>query len=154
MAYFATPAKAQAPGSATNGEQYSFEDNYVTPVYVPSPSKVNVPPSWTYFSCVEFAKSYLGIKNQSWGFAGRMQPNTDIPFVGAVVLTTEGGGHAAVITAINDSVLSIIEANYKPGAITQRVLTVTDPRIRGYYDPRSNAVPVVPALAVSGNVAR
>lgn len=51
-----------------------------------------------------------------------------------VVVTREGPfGHVAVILGIEDSKLSIIEANYAPCKVSTRSLSLEDSRIRGFY---------------------
>lgn len=74
--------------------------------------------------------------DESWGDAGQIQANSEIPVVGGVVLTYEGPGHVAVILGIEGSNLRIIEANYAPGVVSTRSLGVDDYRIRGYFRPQ------------------
>lgn len=127
------PVMAQAPGSDVNEVVINqLEQAYVTPVYVPTPLKTYVPPPWTYCSCVNFVKAYLGVKDEIWGWAARITPTDTEPQIGDVVLTTEGGGHAAVITDIKDGMLSITEANYFSCRVTSRTLPMNSSKIRGY----------------------
>lgn len=77
---------------------------------------------------------YLGRENESWGIPKLIQPNSDIPWPGYVVLTNEGEfGHMGIIEHIEGSELYIVEANYKPCDSSSRVLDISDPRIRGYW---------------------
>ena len=48
------------------------------------------------------------------------------------MLTTEGSGHVAVITDIQGNTLILTEANYIPGQISTRSLSLDDLVIRGY----------------------
>ena len=78
---------------------------------------------------------YLGRENESWGIAGAMKPNSDIPWPGYVVLLNEGEfGHAGVIEKIEGSKLYIVEANLVPCEVGTRNLDISDPRIRGYWN--------------------
>ena len=62
-----------------------------------------------------------------------MKPNSAIPWPGYLVLLSEGEyGHLAVIQRIEGDKLYIVEANYKPCAVSTRTLDINDPRIRGY----------------------
>lgn len=84
-------------------------------------------------NCVMYAKFVTGHLNESWGIPKKMVPTSPIPYVGGIVITTEGPvGHVAVITKIEDSVLYLKEANYVPSQITTRVLKMDSPVIRGY----------------------
>lgn len=127
-------AIAQATsGTVVNGEPpHQLSEAYVVAGFVPTPIKTYAPLSWTYCSCVNFAKAYLGVKDEVWGWAAKIVPNVTDPAVGDVLLTTEGGGHAAVITKIVGTTLTIIEANYQACKVTTRTLQIGDPRIRGY----------------------
>ena len=89
-------------------------------------------PTWTYTSCVEFAKWYLGRQGESWGWAGNIQPTVDTPYVGGLVLTREGSGHIGVIIAIRRGLIDIVEANYVPGQKTHRTQEIDNPLIRGF----------------------
>lgn len=61
------------------------------------------------------------------------------------MLTTEGGGHAAVITDIRDGLLYIKEANYKHCEVTERTIPIGDRKIRGYKDDYLSHIVHVPA---------
>jgi surface antigen len=55
------------------------------------------------------------------------------PYVGGIVLTTEGLlGHVAYIEAVTGTSLTVSEANYIPGRVTSRTLSLDSPVIRGY----------------------
>ena len=85
------------------------------------------------FSCVEFAKAYLGRSGEVWGRADSIKPTVGKPYVGGLVLTKEGPlGHVAVIVNIVGNSLQVKEANYIKGKITTRELPVDSPVIRGY----------------------
>ena len=86
------------------------------------------------FSCIAYAKFVLGVpQSVKWGNAKDLKPTVEKPYVGGLVLTREGKfGHVAVITKIEDSTLSVIEANYIPGVVSTRSLNLDSPVIRGY----------------------
>jgi hypothetical protein len=88
--------------------------------------------------CVEFIKEYLQTYTTNPNFRGHARdiiPNSDVPEVGAAVLTNEPTGHAALVIAIMGDELVLAESNYRlDERITLgRTLKVGDPRIRGYY---------------------
>ena len=86
------------------------------------------------FSCIAYAKFVLGVPQSiKWGDAKDLKPTVDKPYVGGLVLTTEGKfGHVAVITAIKGSQLELIEGNWKPNEISTRSLDISSPLIRGF----------------------
>ena len=108
----------------------SQQDQYV--IAISAVSFPTWPPRWTWSSCVEFAKWYTGHQGESWGWAGKIEPTITVPKVGGYVLTKEGNGHMAVITKVQDSYILIIEANYIPGQVSTRSLSLEDPLIRGF----------------------
>ena len=84
-------------------------------------------------SCIEFAKAYLGRSGEKWGNAGDLKPSVDKPYVGGLVLTRESRwGHVAVITRITETHILVVEANYIPGVISTRSLSVDNYLIKGY----------------------
>jgi len=83
-------------------------------------------------SCVLFARWFTG-RTDIRGNAWVIEPTGQIPKVGLVVLTTEGPGHLAVITDIIGYNLILVEANYFPGQVSTRSLSIDDKKIRGYY---------------------
>lgn len=85
--------------------------------------------------CLPFARNYLHITQKAFsGYAGRVKPNSQIPAVGSVVLTST---HAAVITAMTDTELVLIESNWHlDGRVTVgRKQSIDDSSIRGYFIP-------------------
>jgi len=81
--------------------------------------------SWE--QCVPFARRVSGV--QVRGYAGDIRPNSQEASVGSVALFA-GYGHAAVVTGVNGDSVTIKEANYVPGKITER--TVPKSQLRGY----------------------
>lgn len=81
----------------------------------------------SYEQCVPFARELSGV--QIRGYAGNIQPNAYDPKVGAVALTA-GYGHAAVVTGVDGDNITIKEANYVPGQITERTIPASS--LRGY----------------------
>jgi hypothetical protein len=70
-------------------------------------------------NCVKFAKQQTGI-TRIMGLGGMSAIQGHEPKVGAIGVTP---GHATVVVAINDNLITIHESNYKKGFITERVLT-------------------------------
>lgn len=110
-------------------ESSSYQDNFLVAKFVPYSSEKFNP-----CSCVSFAKQYLGLpKSIRLGNAWNIKPNISYPVVGGLILTQEGPGHVAVITSINGDQISVLEANWKPCKVTQRVIPLDFPLIRGYW---------------------
>ena len=124
-------------------------------MYVPLPEPVfNEPPVWTYCSCVEFAKWYLGRQGERWGIARDIVPNVLIPQVGDLVLTNEGPvDHVGVITGVHGFSVDFVESNWwigkddadklkahnivfdgptAPCQKHQRTLNINDKKIKGF----------------------
>ena len=126
-----SPAIASAPNTQAIP---SWSDNYVWPVAIINYIPINLEPtSFDPYSCISFAKAVLG-RSEKWGNARDIEPNSE-PFVGAIVLTDEGPGHAGVVIDLTSEEITIIESNWIPGRITERTLKRTDPKIRGYFVP-------------------
>lgn len=65
-----------------------------------------------------------------------MIPNAEIPWPGYLVLLNEGlYGHIALILGIEGENLGIIEANYRKCKVSERTISIFDPKIRGYFKP-------------------
>lgn len=111
------------------------ENGYATAIKAvnvpPRPWEPLVPPSSTYCSCVLYAKAVLG-RTESWGNAAYIQPSTQHPSVGAVILLTDGGGHVGVVTAIGKKTVTFTEANYSPCQKDTRTLPLDSNTIKGY----------------------
>ena len=125
------PVIASAPNTQSIP---SWSDVYVWPVAIINYTKINLEPTgFDPYSCISFAKAVLGrSQSEKLGNARDIEPNSEA-FIGAVALTTEGKGHAGVITDLTSEEITIIEANYILGRITQRTLKRDNPKIRGYW---------------------
>ena len=67
------------------------------------------------------------------GNAGDIEPTSDQPTVGSVILLKEGlYGHAGVVLDFTDKEITITEANYTPGRVGTRILKRNYELIRGY----------------------
>lgn len=113
----------------------SYGDSYVIERYIPSPVKFNVPPMWTWNNCVESAKYITGRQGEHWGNARDIKSNSSVPIVGGFGLTTEGGGHMFVVQDIIDDKVQTVECNYIHGQCTHRIVSIRDPKIRGWVLP-------------------
>lgn len=93
-------------------------------------------PVQTNCQCVPYIKALLGI-TESIGAAKNWEPNTQIPTIGAVVITVESSlGHVGLVTDIQDGYLIISEKNFTPCTVTHgRRLSVNSPVVIGYWIP-------------------
>lgn len=85
--------------------------------------------------CVVFARNFVkSAPGTIKGMAKNVPTNSDIPTVGAIIKTNESKyGHLAVVIAINNGTLTLIESNYNWNQrIGIREISVTDSRIKGY----------------------
>lgn len=127
---------AKAP-EKQNEEYVMREDPQVTQALYEEWSKKilkrsNQPSRW-YCSCVIFAKQRTGF-TESIGFAKRWPKNSKIPIVGGVVITRESwAGHVAIITAVRETEIDVIEANYSRCRITTRTININNSLILGYW---------------------
>lgn len=81
--------------------------------------------------CVIFARRITG-NAKIHGYAGNLQPETNIPSVGAVALA-RNYGHVAVITSIlPDGRLEVEDSNWVKGAITKRIVSADS--MRGFIN--------------------
>lgn len=91
---------------------------------------------YTGGQCVDFVQYVKGENDGFIGNARDIKPNSDVPLIGQVVLTSESEwGHVALIDDIQDGDLILIESNYNgDGKVTKgRRLAINSPLIRGYY---------------------
>lgn len=115
-----------------------LSESYIVPpavVAIP-PRKLNLDIPYsreTFCSCVLYAKAVLGVTG-TWGNAKDIQPTTQIPKVGSVIITTEGGGHVGVVTAVASASVEIADANFYSCASSSRTLPLDYPLTRGYKD--------------------
>lgn len=97
----------------------------------------------SYCSCVLHAKALTGF-SISIGLAKRWPRNSEIPSIGAVVITKESPsgtntGHVAQIIDIQDGYLILDEANYQRCQRTVgRKLPINSPLILGYWNGNQN----------------
>lgn len=101
--------------------------------------------------CVYFVQQFTGrLKNcdrvdceakKFRGYAGDIEPNSDMPHVGSAVLMDYKMAHAAVIVGIGSEEMSIVESNFGlDGKVSTRRIRKDDPHIRGYYDFRPDDI--------------
>ncbi len=86
-------------------------------------------------ACVTFARNFTkATPDIVGGMAKNVATNTTTPEIGAIVKTSESRwGHLAVIIAINDQTLTVVDSNYElDGIIHIRQISVTAPYIKGY----------------------
>ena len=87
--------------------------------------------------CVAFIQRFLGVTGDFRGYAGDINPNTNTPRVGRIVLLDYKIGHAALIIGFDGEWLELAESNYNLDEIVTvgRKLNINDASIRGYFDP-------------------
>lgn len=114
-----------------------YGDAYIVARYIPTPVKLNNPPSWTYCSCIDTAKWILGRQGERWGNASDLEPTTSVPQVGFLVLTTEGPGHTGVVASISEdlTMIHVVEGNWESCKKTERELFVGESFVRGFRPP-------------------
>ena len=86
--------------------------------------------------CVMFVKYLLGYDKDFHGHAAEIQPNSDHPEVGQVVLLAgTKWEHVAVITDISKEAITIIESNWHGDEriVVGRQVPLDSWQIRGYY---------------------
>jgi len=90
--------------------------------------------------CVAFVQYLLGQSPGFNGNAGEIDPNSDHPEVGQIVLLSgDKWEHVAVIIAMDDDTLTLMESNWngKEKITIGRQIDITNPQIRGYYHYRT-----------------
>lgn len=114
--------------------QGSYTDNFVVANNVPPGQEFNRPPKRVLCSCVNTAKWLLGKEGEVWGNASQLLVTTQKPVIGALVLTTEGPGHAGVVASVSADglMVHILEGNYSSCQYSERELEVNSPVIRGF----------------------
>ena len=90
-------------------------------------------------TCVPYVRERTGIQLFGWAgsFLERAIENGyetgDIPKIGAIVVTNEGGGHVAVVEDIKNDYIVVSEQNFKGlYVISQREIPYDDHHIQGY----------------------
>ncbi len=86
--------------------------------------------------CVPFARAITGI--QISGAARSVPVTSRTPAVGSIVITYESSaGHAAVVTAVHDDIIHVLEGNYFHGWASERDIPIRSTAIKGYVLPNS-----------------
>ncbi len=86
-----------------------------------------------FCSCVNFAKRLTGYASVV-GAAKNWPTNIDRATVGGVVVLKESvSGHVAYITSVSDNSFTVAEANYISCKKSNRVISLTDPEIIGFW---------------------
>lgn len=93
----------------------------------------------TYY-CVTYLREVRGLNVR--GDAYTIQPNTPLRYArrGDIILLEYGDvSHASEIIGFINGEPVVIEANFKRGQVTQRLLTLSKERVRGIYRPKEKA---------------
>ncbi len=86
-----------------------------------------------FCSCVTFVKRLTGY-DQVVGAAKNWPTNSEQPQVGGVVVLNESKvGHVAYITAVGQDSFTVAEANYISCEKSNRVISLNDPAIMGFW---------------------
>lgn len=102
--------------------------NYIEARYTPYNTE-----QYDKCSCVSYAKWKLGIsQSEKWGNAWEIQPTKNNPYIGGLILTSEGGGHIGVIVSYDYYSVTFDESNYLPCKYSRRTLSRFSSLIRGY----------------------
>ena len=76
-----------------------------------------------------------GLKLNGYGAARNYPTNSEEPMTGGFVKTSESSaGHIAVVMVVNDTTITIEEANFYRGKLTRRVIPRDSAVIRGYIN--------------------
>jgi len=123
----AWPVIAQTPTTS------SMPELYVREKYVELPKKVVI--DYDPGSCVSFVKWITGTPQEVlWGNAWDIKPQYYEPKSEGLVLTRDGRGHIAYYKLYGDYLI-LTEANFIPGQVSTRIISVDSKTIRGYTDP-------------------
>lgn len=88
--------------------------------------------STLYSQCVPFARQISGIDKVK-GVARNIPVDTKQATVGSVVITYESSaGHAAYVTAVGETTITVEETNFVHGKKTRRVISKFSNLIKGY----------------------
>lgn len=91
--------------------------------------------------CTDYVQDYVPSFSGVTSLSEKMRYNNDdTPRVGSVAIMTSSGryadnGHVGLIESVNNSLITITEANYKDGWITRATGTAAELNIIGYYNP-------------------
>lgn len=77
-----------------------------------------------YFNCVSYAKAMTGVQG-TVGDGARAAARQSVPRIGVMAAVRGSRPHAAVVVGISGSMITIHEANYTSGWITERVLPLS-----------------------------
>lgn len=80
----------------------------------------------SWLQCVLYVRSVTG-NEKVRGYAGNLEPEGHVPKVGAVALDRRYG-HVSVVVAILGDKLVLHDANWIKGAITERIVPLTEQR--------------------------
>ena len=100
------------------------------------------------FNCVLFARSKCPpLPFGLWTLGNKINIiNSYTPLVGEVAVMRVGlWGHVGIVKTVRGSQITITEANYKFGKITERTGTKEEFRIVGYFCP-DNLIPIKPDM--------
>lgn len=103
--------------------------------------EIKKPVSYAYGngSCVPYARYKTGIQLTGWAGTLLERANeagyatSTIPAQGGMLITSEGGGHVAVVEEVKGDAIVISEQNYVGrGIVSTREIPMDDPIIQGY----------------------
>lgn len=107
------------------------------PIEIPAEPRVReAPTDRVECRCVSYLRIKLGVPIS--GDAKDIVPNTELAdiTIGTVILFNyDGVFHAAVIISLHRDEAVILESNYRHCEETRRTIKLSDPAIRGYYQP-------------------
>lgn len=90
-------------------------------------------------TCVPYARERTGIELYGWAGTFLEQASssgytvTEVPMEGCMVVTSESGGHVAVVEEITADGIRVSEQNYKGlYVVSERIIPFEDPIILGY----------------------
>ena len=113
-------------------------------IYVPELPEYNLPIAsrsrnitrslgYNPWSCVSYVKFKRPDQTAPWGTPNKVKVYDITPAPGLLVITTEGPvGHTAYIESVASGSMIVSEANFIPGVVSTRSISIDDPVIRGF----------------------
>lgn len=137
------------PAQSARGMEFQVDPSLNTPkvIYQPYPSEFKLKPKpkartqrvvqstgYNACSCVSYARWKSGIFTGRIGVARRHPINSNVPTVGAIVVTNESkAGHVGVVISVEGETFTITEANYSRCKVGTRTLSINSKVIKGFY---------------------
>lgn len=105
-------------------------------VELPKPKPIRGLFSPAPWSCLASVQYWIRGFPTGVGYPNKLTPNWIFPDPGVAILTSEGRvGHTGQVVSSSAETVTFRECNWKKGSCDYRTLNLTDPIIRGFYQP-------------------